>query len=70
MRVVLWVVLGHVALFLVLANRNPLPKVKKLSPGFSVRERKFEDPETGERMVVREITVSTKLAPATGPERE
>ncbi len=43
--------------------RSPLPP----KPNFSARSATFVDPETGEKTIHREITVSTKLAPTAGP---
>lgn len=40
--------------------RAPLPP----KPNFSARSATFTDPETGEKTIHREITVSTKLGPA------
>lgn len=56
------VVLLHVLAFAWLSERQVLPDRPYLAPpNFSARERVVVDEKTGEKLVHREITVSTKL---------
>jgi hypothetical protein len=63
--IALAVVLAHAALFWLLSGTRPLPKkviAEVPRPNFFAREARWEDKETGERYVIREFEVSTKLA--------
>jgi len=61
--VVLGVIVLHAALFWLIADTNPLPKVTPIPrPQFIAREASFVDEKTGEKMIYREFQVSTKLA--------
>lgn len=54
----------NVAAFWFLADKRPTPKVTPVEePNFRAREKEFVDEKTGEKIIVREFTVSTKLAP-------
>lgn len=61
------VVLFHLGLFYYLADEKPLPKREYMPPpNFSVQQAQLSDPQTGEKLVYKEFTVSTEFA-ATGP---
>ncbi|HWL53008.1 MAG TPA: hypothetical protein VNQ90_11270 [Chthoniobacteraceae bacterium] len=62
-----WIVLGvvaaHAGLFWLVAGTNSLPKVTPIPrPTFVAKEAKWTDEVTGDPMVYREFTVSTRLA--------
>lgn len=66
-RLIFWIVSGvaafHIALFCLLADKNPLPKREYIPPpSFIVKEAPYTDAQTGEKLVYREFIVSTKLA--------
>ena len=59
------VLVAHMAIFMLIARirldaNPPMPAPR---PNFHVAEETVVDPETGEKIVHREIRVSTKLAP-------
>ncbi len=63
----IWVVLGvvaaHLGLFWLVADTSALPKVTPIPrPTFVAKEAKWTDEVTGEKMVYREFSVSTRLA--------
>ncbi len=61
--IIVLAVLIHIGVFLAFANVKPLPKKRHVPPpNFSAAEASYVDPTSGERMVVREYKVSTKLA--------
>ncbi len=61
--IALAVIVAHAALFWLLSGTRPLPKIPPVSrPNFFAREARWEDKETGERYIIREFEVSTKLA--------
>jgi hypothetical protein len=63
--IALVVILVHAALFWLLSGTKPLPKkviAEIPRPNFFAREARWQDQETGERYVIREFEVSTKLA--------
>lgn len=56
------VVAFHLGLFLLLADKKPLPERPYIPPpNFSVQQMPITDPNTGEKLIYREFTVSTKL---------
>lgn len=64
---VFWIVFGvvifHGVLFYFLGDKNPIPKKEFIPPpSFIVKEAPYTDPESGEKAIYREFTVSTKLA--------
>ncbi len=59
------VVLVHGAVFFALSGMRPLPKRAHVPrPTFVAAELATKDPDTGEAIVIREFTVSTRLTPA------
>ena len=65
-RTWLWILLGvvvlHAAGFLVVAQLRPLPKGRYVPPpNFSMAEGVVTDDATGEKVHMRQFTVSTKL---------
>jgi hypothetical protein len=70
-RAIIYIVCGvvafHVLVFFVLGLVNPMPKFKKIprppKPNFKHYERVEVDATTGEKMIYRDIEVSTKLTP-------
>lgn len=58
------VFVAHLGLFMLLDHLEPKPKyIPPPKPNFSARSETVIDSDTGERLVYREITISTKLAP-------
>lgn len=72
-RLLVWIVglvaLLHLGLFCLVADKKPLPKREYIAPpNFIVKEAPFTDAQSGEKLVYREFTVSTKLErPGGGP---
>ncbi len=69
LRLVLCIAMGvfvaHLGVFMIIEQLTPKPKLAPPpKPNFTVRETKGVDAETGEKVVYREITVSTKFAPS------
>lgn len=67
-RLLLCIIMGvftaHIGLFMLIAQFKPKPKlVAPLKPNFSAKAYVGVDEETGEKVVYREITVTTKFAP-------
>jgi len=65
-RTVLWIAAGvaaaHVALFWFIGDSSPLPKRTRIPPpNFTTGTAAYTDPATGEKMIVQEFTVSTRL---------
>jgi hypothetical protein len=65
-RLVFWVTIGvvaaHAALFWLVGSHSPLPKRTYVPPpNFRMKEGEFTLPGSGERVVIQEFTVSTKL---------
>lgn len=59
------VFVAHLGVLMLIAQFKPKPKlVPPPKPNFSAKARVVVNAETGERTVYREITVSTKFAPA------
>lgn len=57
------VVIFHLCLFYLLADKKPLPKREYIPPpNFSVQQAQLADPQTGEKLVYKEFTVSTEFA--------
>ena len=53
----------HIAVFMLWVNFQPRPKLRPPSPQeFKARAVAVTDPNTGEKFIVREFTVSTQLA--------
>lgn len=69
-RTIFWIValvaLAHVGAFLLFGRMRALPKARYIppapKPNFGYREEVSIDPQTGERTITREISVSTRLA--------
>ena len=63
--IVLAVILVHGAVLLLFAHMRALPKPPHTipPPNFGFHEEVSEDPATGEKTILREYRVSTKLAP-------
>ena len=63
------VFVAHLALFMLIARvrMDAHPPVPPPKPNFHVAEETVIDPQTGEKMVHREIRVSTRLAPRDEP---
>ena len=62
------VFVAHLGVFMLIEQFKPKPKpVPPLKPNFTVRETKGVDADTGEKVVYREITVTTKFAPSPTP---
>ena len=58
------VFVAHLGLFMLLDHLEPKPVyIPPPKPNFSARSETVIDADTGERLVYREITISTKLAP-------
>ena len=67
-RLLLCIIMGvftaHIGLFMLIAQFKPKPKlVARAKPNFSAKAYVGVDAETGEKVVYREITVTTKFAP-------
>ena len=61
--VAMGVFVAHIAVLMIWMQFQPRPPLRKPIPQeFIVREQAVVDPNTGEHVVVREFTVSTKLA--------
>lgn len=56
---------AHLGVFMLIGEFKPKPRfVPRPKPNFSAVAQQLVDAETGEKVVYREITVSTKFAPA------
>lgn len=64
--IVMGVFVAHIGVFMLIEQFKPKPKLTRPKPNFSAKETVYVDAETGEKIVHREITVSTKFAPAPG----
>lgn len=67
-RLLLCIVMGvftaHIGLFMLISALKPKPKLAaRPKPNFSAKAYIGVDDQTGEKVVFREITVSTKFAP-------
>ena len=67
-RAIAWIILGvvaaHLAAFAVVSRMRALPKARHVPPpNFGYKQITYIDPATGEKMIEREIRVTTKLAP-------
>lgn len=63
--IVMGVFTAHIGVFMLIAQFKPKPKLTAPpKPNFSARSTVVLDAGTGEKSVYREITVSTKFAPA------
>ena len=60
--IALAVAAGHVAFFWYISDKKPLPERAYIPPpNFVARHGAYVDPESGEKTIYREFTVSTKL---------
>jgi hypothetical protein len=66
-----WLLIGggvlivHLLLFAVVANWKVLPKKKYVpAANFGAAEATYTEPDTGEKVTVKEFTVTTELAPS------
>jgi hypothetical protein len=69
LRLLLCIAMGvfvaHLGVFMIIEQLHPKPHMPpKPKPNFSARSTVVVDPKTGEKTIYREITVSTKFAPA------
>ena len=69
LRLLLCIAMGvfvaHIGVFMLIAQFKPKPKqAAPLKPNFSASATVYVDSQTGEKTVYRELTVSTKFAPA------
>ncbi len=69
LRLLLCIVMGvftaHIGIFMLISQFKPKPKLTPPpKPNFSAKSTLVVNAETGEKTVYREITVSTKFAPA------
>jgi hypothetical protein len=68
-KIVLCIAIGvfvaHLAIFMIIfrVHLDAHPPMPAPQPNFHVAEEKVTDPGTGEKLVHREMTVSTQLAP-------
>jgi hypothetical protein len=67
-RLLLCIIMGvftaHIGMFMLISQFKPKPKlVARERPNFSAKSYPIVDAETGEKVIYREITVSTKFAP-------
>jgi len=63
--IVLGVLTAHIGVFMLLSHLRPQPKpAPHPRDNFSVKAASFTDSHTGEKMIYREFTVSTRLAPS------
>ncbi len=54
----------HIGVVMIWVNFQPRPKMRPPGPNaFHARSQGVVDPNTGESLVIREFTVSTRLAP-------
>ena len=59
------VFVAHLGVFMLIQQLTPKPKLAPPpKPNFTFKESRGVDEETGEKVIYREITVSTKFAPA------
>jgi hypothetical protein len=59
------VFVAHLGVFMLIEQLHPKPlPPPKPKPNFSAKATTVVDPQTGEKTIYREITVSTKFAPA------
>jgi len=72
-----WVAIGggvfaaHLLVFAIVADWRVLPKKRHVPPpNFGAAQATYTEPETGEKVTVREFTVTTKLTPSPAPEPE
>lgn len=53
----------HIGVVMLWVNFQPRPKLRPRPDAFKARAQAVVDPNTGEKVVIREFTVSTRLAP-------
>jgi hypothetical protein len=59
------VFVAHLGVFMIIEQLHPKPhRAPPPKPNFSAKSTSVVDPKTGERTIYREITVSTRFAPA------
>ena len=59
------VFVAHIGIFMFISHLRPAPhSAPPPKPNFTSKSAAVVDPETGEKTIYREITVSTKFAPA------
>ena len=59
------VLVAHLGVFMIIEQFHPKPRIAPPpKPNFSAKSTVVVDPKTGEKTIYREITVSTKFAPA------
>ena len=59
------VFVAHIGIFMLISHLRPAPAYKlPPKPNFTSKSTTVVDPKTGEKTIYREITVSTKFAPA------
>ena len=62
--IVMGVFVAHIGIFMLIEQFKPKPKLTRSKPNFTAKSTVYRDTETGEKIVHREITVTTKFAPA------
>jgi hypothetical protein len=63
--IVLGVFTAHLGVVMLLSHLRPQPKsVPRPKDNFSVKGAAFTDSQTGEKMVYREFTISTRFTPS------
>jgi len=62
--IVMGVFVAHIGVFVLIEQFKPKPKLTRPKANFSAKSTLYVDAETGEKIVHREITVTTKFAPA------
>lgn len=64
--VAMGVLVIHIGVVMIWVNFQPRPKLRSPSPhDFKARAQAVTDPNTGEKLIIREFTVSTRLATPT-----
>ncbi len=62
--IVMGVFVAHLGVFMLIEKIHEKPYVPRPKPNFSAKATVVVDPQTGQKTTYREITVSTKFAPA------
>lgn len=61
--VAMGVLVIHIGIFMLWVNFQPRPKLRAPGPhSFKAKAQAVTDPNTGEKLIIREFTVSTKFA--------
>lgn len=61
--IVMGVFVAHIGIFMLIEQFKPRPKLTRPKQNFSAKATLYVDAETGDKIVHREITVTTKFAP-------